>query len=167
MAEGTRVYSIGQVAFTWGQVDLMTGMADGSEITVTDTVPDKWTQHDIGIAGASTVQVKHPSMSGGVEMDIDGTSDLYHTLMAIIEADRVAHNQVATGTIEDHSDGSSEVLQGMRIANRPARKKGFDRPTYTFRWIYSVSTFTPNVANKNLIGEGITAADPLGPEQTE
>lgn len=165
MAEGTRVYSINQVAFTWGGIDLMTGIQADTEIVVNDTVPDKWTQEDVGIAGASTVQSFNPSRSGSIEMQINRGSDLFQKLMAIIELDEKLRNQVASGLMTDASTGEKETFQGMRIANRPPRTKGFAAAgAATFMWIYSRSDFIPSDGDDNLVGAGITPGDPLGEE---
>lgn len=162
MAAETRVYGVGRVAFMWGNLDLMTGVADGSEIRIEDTVPEKWSQHDIGVAGAASVQTHHPSRSGTVAIDIDMSSKLYQKLMQIQEADSITYNQVATGHMKDESTGESETLSGMRLANRPPRVKGFDRSVASFMWIFTRSDYVPGPDDENQIGVGIDAADPLG-----
>lgn len=161
---GTRAYGIGQVAFTWGGVDLMSGIQVDTEIIVSDTVPEKWSQEEIGVSGATTVQSFHPSRSGSITMQVNMGSSLYQKLMAIIETDEKTQNQVAAGLMTDNSTGAKEAFQGMKLANRPDRVKGFTQGAASFMWIYTRSDFVASDGDDNEIGAGITAADPLGSE---
>jgi hypothetical protein len=153
---GVRVHDISACSFDWGGMNLMQGLAEDSEILVTETRAERWTQKESGVEGAETVQTRHPGKSGTVQITVDAESALHQRLMFISNQDDLTRNMVATGTLNDGLTGDSETLQGMRIQGRPQRRKGFTASAYAWTFIVARIDYVPGTGIKNLVGEGIT-----------
>lgn len=157
----SRVYDISTTSFDWGGLNLMVGIAEDSEILVTDTRAERWTQKESGVAGADGVQTRHPGKSGTVAITIDAESHLNAVLHAIHTQDDSTRNMVATGTLHDASTGDSEIFQSMRIQGRPQRRKGFTASALTWTFIFIRGDYLPGLTNSNLVGEGVVPPSPI------
>lgn len=154
-------YGIDKVTFSWGGLNLMEAVAEGSEIVVNDVVPGKVTMKSTGNQGVGVIFVHHPSRAVMIDIEIDTEHPFYQVLKQVQINDAAGRNQVATGTLKDNSTGETEEFQFMRLLNNPRRRKGWDGSTQVFQF-GGLSFFTPNFDGTNVIGEGVTPAEDLG-----
>lgn len=144
-----RQYSADGINVSWFGVDISSGLAQGTFIQITRSVPS-WTMKANGVGGI--VRMYNPDRSGTADLQIDGESSVHQSLITLANADDVSRSIVGPMVVRDRSTQEVVILNRAFILSIPTLTKGTQSSVFSWSFGFETELVQSFDFNANAVG---------------
>lgn len=145
---------------SWGNLDMMKGLAKGTLISDTGAVGG-WSWR--GDANGGGVYSYDPDKSGSLTFQVETANLLHLQLVTLFNTDDVGRNVFNDISVSNNDTGEKRVFHNARIQRVPPFGLATESEIAPWVFLYTGTTYAPNLNQSNVLGSGVAPVLPAEP----